>query len=258
MERGTVHTHVEQHVGVVSIRRGSVMNALDAETLNALATAAERHDSDETVRVIVIRGTARAFSAGGDIHWMAQAAPVRWYLDDPLSPWDRLAQVRKPMIAAVRGFALGGGCELAMICDIVIAGVSARFGQPEVKIGIIPGAGGTQRLIRAVGKALAMDMILTGRVLSAEEALQAGLVSRVVPDDRCEQEAEAIAHELAERRSPMALRVAKEAVNKAHESFLSQGLREERNLFHLLAATEDHVEGTQAFLEKRTPRYTGK
>jgi enoyl-CoA hydratase len=258
MSEAVILTRREGAIGVAVLNRPNALNALSREMLCQLADAAEAFDVDDSIHVIVLHGSERAFSAGGDIEWMNQAAPVSWYLDDPLSAWDRLGRIRKPMIAAVRGYALGGGCELALICDIVVAGEGACFGQPEVNIGIIPGAGGTQRLVRAVGKALAMDIILTGRRLTAAEALRAGLISRVVPDERCVPEAMVVAVELAEKRSPVALRVAKEAVNKAFESFLSQGLREERNLFHLLAASEDHVEGTRAFLEKREPHFRGR
>ncbi|UCF34424.1 MAG: enoyl-CoA hydratase/isomerase family protein, partial [Phycisphaerales bacterium] len=200
----------------------------------------------------------KAFSAGADIKDMSSAEAVGWYKTDPLLAWERVARIRKPIVAAVSGFAFGGGCELAMTCDIIIAAESAKFGQPEIKIGIMPGAGGTQRLTRCVGKALAMDMILSGRPITAEEALRAGLVSRVVPDDRYLKEAMELAHELANGRSAVALRIAKEAVLKAHDSFLSQGLRDERDLFYLLCATEDHVEGMKAFLEKRDPKFVGK
>jgi len=251
-------THVDDHVGVIQLNRPEVYNAVSFEMLAELAGACERFDADEQVHVILIHGSEKAFSAGADIKDMSSAEAVHWYKTDPLLPWERLARIRKPIIAAVTGFAFGGGCELAMTCDIIIAAQSAKFGQPEIKIGIMPGAGGTQRLIRAVGKPLAMDMILSGRPITADEALRAGLVARVSPDDQCLKDALGLAHELANGRSPVALRIAKEAVLKAHESFLSQGPRDERDLFYLLCATEDHTEGMEAFLAKRTPRFTGK
>ncbi len=258
MNQDIVLTRSEGQVGVVQLNRPETLNAVSFEMLGRLGTALEGFDADDGIHVIVAHGCDRAFAAGADITDMADSQTVPWYKTDPLAAWERIARIRKPIVAAVTGYALGGGCELAMMCDVVIAGESAKFGQPEVKIGLIPGAGGTQRLIRAVGKAIAMDMILTGRMLSAGEALQAGMVSRVVPDERCLGEAMDLARELAEKRSAFALRVAKEAVLKAHESFLSQGLRDERNLFYLLCATEDHSEGMKAFIEKREPRFTGR
>lgn len=247
----------DNRVGIAVINRPSARNALSRSLVNQLADALLAFDADESVRVMLVHGDQRAFSAGADISEMQGSNAVDWYRDDPLGVWDRLRAVRKPIIAAVTGHALGGGCELAMMCDIIIAGKSAKFGQPEVKVGIIPGAGGTQRLIHAVGKALAMDMILTGRMIDAEEALRAGLVSRVVADEACIAEALRTAHEMAQL-SPLALRIAKEAVLKAQEMSLTAGLREERNLFHLLTASCDHDEGIAAFLEKRTPEFTGR
>jgi enoyl-CoA hydratase len=258
MADGIILTRVDDHVGVIQLNRPEVYNAVSFEMLGQLAETCERFDADERVHVILIHGSDKAFSAGADIKDMSSAEAVHWYQTDPLLAWERLARIRKPMIAAVSGFAFGGGCELAMTCDIIIAAESAKFGQPEVKIGIMPGAGGTQRLIRAVGKSLAMDMILSGRPITADEALRAGLVARVSPDDQYLEDATNLAQELANGRSPIALRVAKEAVLKAYESFLSQGLRDERDLFYLLCATEDHTEGMKAFLDKRPPRFTGR
>ncbi|MCK4871470.1 MAG: enoyl-CoA hydratase/isomerase family protein [Phycisphaerales bacterium] len=251
-------TRCEDHVGIVQLNRPKVYNALSFDMLDELARALEALDADDSVHVILIHGDDRAFSAGADIKDMADSDAVSWYLNDPLSVWDRIPRIRKPIVAAIAGHALGGGCELAMMCDVIVASKTARFGQPEIKIGIIPGAGGTQRLIRAVGKAVAMDMILSGRVLTADEALAAGLVSRVVEPDRYLEEAMNLAREMATKLSPIALRVAKEAVLKAHDVGLSEGLREERVLFHLLTATEDHTEGMKAFIEKREAHYAGK
>lgn len=248
----------EGHVGIAQLNRPDVYNALSFELLDTLAATLDGFDADPDIHVIVIHGSDKAFSAGADINNLAECDPVRWYMTDPLGVFDRISAVATPIVAAISGHALGGGCELAMMCDIVVASETAKFGQPEIKIGVIPGAGGTQRLIRSVGKALAMDMVLTGRTISAQEALAAGLVSRIAPVDKYLDEALALAKEMADGLSPVALRVAKEAVNKAHESLLTQGLREERNLFHLLTATEDQDEGMAAFLEKRPAKYKGR
>jgi enoyl-CoA hydratase len=256
---GSVHISSTRdgRVGIVAINRPEALNALSRGMVDALAEALLAFDADDEVRVALVHGSNRAFSAGADLSEMQGSSAIDWYRDDPLGVWDRLVQVRTPIVAAVNGYALGGGCELALVCDLIIAGESARFGQPEIKVGIIPGAGGTQRLIRAVGKALAMDMILTGRMISAAEALAAGLISRVVPDDECLEVALQTAQDMA-KLSPLALRIAKEAVLKAQETALGVGLREERNLFHLLTASQDHDEGIQAFLEKRPPEFTGR
>ncbi len=257
MDPQRIDTRREGRVGIAVINRPSARNALSRRLVADLADALLAFDRDEQIRVMLVHGDERAFSAGADISEMQGSNAIDWHRDDPLGVWDRLLAVRKPIVAAVTGFALGGGCELAMMCDLVIAGASARFGQPEIKVGIIPGAGGTQRLVRAVGKALAMDMILTGRTIDAEQAQRAGLVSRVVPDDTCIAAALHAAQEMAQL-SPVALRIAKEAVLKAHETALSVGLREERTLFHLLCASRDHDEGIAAFLEKRQPEFKGE
>ena len=258
MEESLVRSSRNNHVGIITINRPEAKNALSLEMVKRMGDYLLEFDSDNQIHVIIIHGDGKSFSAGADINDMTGSHPVNWYRDDPLSVWDRIKNVRKPVIAAVTGYALGGGCELSMMCDIVIAGESALFGQPEIKVGIIPGAGGTQRLIRAVGKALAMDMILTGRLLSAKEALAAGLISRVVQDETCLKEAMSLAQIMANTLSPMALIVAKEAVNSASEMTMNAGLRNERNLFHLLTASEDHMEGILAFLEKRQAQYHGK
>jgi len=258
MAEDIVLSRTDGHVGILQLNRPKALNAVSFAMLGKIVEKLELFDCDDAIHVMVVHGDERAFAAGADIKDMADSEAVDWYCRDPLGLWEHIANIKKPIIAAVNGFALGGGCELAMMCDIVVAAQGAQFGQPEIKIGIIPGAGGTQRLVRSVGKAVAMELILTGRSITADEALRMGLVSRVVPDDRCVQEALALAQTLAEKRSAVALRVAKEAVLGAHNSFLSQGLRDERRLFHLLCATEDHTEGMKAFIEKRDPVFEGK
>jgi enoyl-CoA hydratase len=205
----------------------------------------------------VITGDERAFAAGADIKEMAGASSVDMLLDDRIGKWDRLRGVKKPIIAAVSGFCLGGGCELAMACDMIVASESARFGQPEINIGVMPGAGGTQRLTRAVGKAIAMEVILNGRFLSAEEASRFGLVNRVIPLEQYLNEALKLANEIA-ARAPLVVRLAKEAINNAFDTFLLDGLAGERRAFYFLFSTEDQKEGMQAFVEKRSPAWKGK
>ena len=245
-------------VGLVTLDRPEVLNALDYQTLGELVDALESLDSDESVRCVVVTGAGdRAFAAGADIKEMADATPVTLTVANNFARWERLRRVRVPIIAAVRGFALGGGCELAMACDMVVAADDATFGQPEIKIGIMPGAGGTQRLTRALGKAKAMEMILTGRNLSATEAYERGLVSRVVAREETLPQALALASEVASM-PPLAVRAAKEAVNRAHELSLEAGLEFERRNFFLLFASEDQKEGMRAFMEKRKPTWTGR
>ncbi len=206
---------------------------------------------------MLVTGDERAFAARAEIGEMADASMVDMYHRNQFARWERIKRVQKPIVAAVSGYALGGGCELMMHCDIIVASETARFGQPEINIGVMPGAGGTQRLTRSVGKARAMDMVLTGRMVTAAEALEIGLVSRVVPPEHYYREALAVCHELS-TKSPLALRLAKEAVLKAHETALSEGLEYERKLFYMLFATADQKEGMRAFLEKRPPVYAGK
>jgi enoyl-CoA hydratase len=245
-------------VALITIDRPEVLNALDYATLGQLADALERLDADEQIRVTVITGAGeRAFAAGADIREMAAATPVSLTLANSFAAWERLRRIRKPLVAAVRGFALGGGCELAMACDVIVAGDDAVFGQPEIRIGIIPGAGGTQRLTRAIGKARAMDMILTGSQLSAAEAFDRGLVSRLVARERTLPEALAVAVEIA-AKPPLAVMSAKEAVNRAFELSLEAGLEFERRSFYLLFASEDQKEGMRAFVEKRPPEWKGR
>jgi enoyl-CoA hydratase len=245
-------------VALVTLDRPEVLNALDYRTLGELVEALERLDSDESCRCVVITGAGeRAFAAGADIREMADATPVSLSVANNFARWERIRRVRVPLVAAVRGFALGGGCELAMACDMVVAGEDAVFGQPEIKIGIIPGAGGTQRLTRALGKAKAMEMILTGRNLPAREAEARGLVSRVVAREETLPAALALAAEIA-AMPPLAVRAAKEAVNRAHELSLEAGLEFERRNFFLLFASEDQKEGMRAFIEKRPPQWKGR
>jgi enoyl-CoA hydratase len=222
-----------------------------------LMDALELFDADANVGCLVITGNERAFAAGADIKQMADATPVS-QLDSPMiDQWDRLRKMSKPVIAAVSGYALGGGCELAMLCDMIVASETAQFGQPEINIGVIPGAGGTQRMTRAVGKALAMEIVLNGRFLTAAEALKHGLINRVVPVELYLQEAIKLAAEIA-ARAPVAVRMGKEAVNMAFETTLQAGVAHERRLFYLLFATEDKKEGMDAFINKRKPEWKGR
>jgi enoyl-CoA hydratase len=245
-------------VALVTLNRPDVLNALDYATLGELVAALESLDVDESVRCVVITGAGdRAFAAGADIKEMASATPVTLTAANNFARWERLRRIRVPIIAAVRGFALGGGCELAMACDMVVAADDATFGQPEIKIGIMPGAGGTQRLTRALGKAKAMEMILTGRNLSAREAYERGLVSSVVAREETLPEALKLASEIA-ALPPLAVRAAKEAVNRAHELSLEAGLEFERRNFFMLFASEDQKEGMAAFMEKRKPTWKGR
>jgi enoyl-CoA hydratase len=245
-------------VALLTIDRPEVLNALDTATMRELVETLERLDGDETCRAIVITGAGeRAFAAGADIKEMAEATPVSLTLANSFARWERIRRVRRPLIAAVRGFALGGGCELAMACDMIVAGDDAVFGQPEIRIGVMPGAGGTQRLTRAIGKARAMELILTGETIPAREALALGLVTRVVAREETLAEALRLAARIAEM-PPLAVMAAKEAVNRAYELSLEAGLEFERRNFFLLFASEDQKEGMRAFTEKRPPRWKGR
>jgi len=246
---------VDGAVGIIRLNRPNVLNALNPELIDAVAAQMEAWDADPAVRCIVIAGSDRAFAAGADIGDMAERSAVEMYERDQFTDWDRIRRIRTPIVAAVSGFALGGGCELMMLCDVVIAAETAQFGQPEINLGVIPGAGGTQRLTRAVGKALAMDMILTGRFLSAREALAAGLISRVVPPEHWMSESLKVARLIASRAS-VAARMGKECVLKAFETTLEEGVMHERKLFYMLFATDDQKEGMRAFAEKRRPDFT--
>jgi enoyl-CoA hydratase len=245
-------------VGLVTLNRPKQLNALNDALMNELGAALEAFDADDAIGAIVITGSPKAFAAGADIGAMASWSYMDVYRTDYITRnWETLRTVRKPVIAAVGGFALGGGCELAMMCDIVIAADDARFGQPEIRLGIIPGAGGTQRLPRAIGKAKAMDMILTARMMSADEAERSGLVSRVVPAASLVDDAVAIAAGICEFSLPSVM-MAKEAVNRAYEGTLADGVHFERRLFHSLFATEDQKIGMKAFVEKQKPDFKHK
>ena len=250
---------VETHgrAGVIRINRPKQLNALNGAVMRVLVDAALAFDADAAVGAIVITGDERAFAAGADIKEMASASVVEMLQANRIELWDALRGIKKPLIAAVSGWALGGGCELAMACDMIVASETARFGQPEINIGIIPGAGGTQRLTRAVGKALAMEVILNGRFLDAAEAERFGLVNRVVPVEQYLRTAIELAQQIAER-APLAVRLAKEAVNQAQESALAEGMADERRMFYMLFSTEDQKEGMQAFLDKRPARWQGR
>ena len=250
-------TRVEGRVGVAQLNRPKALNALNRELMTELMTALEAFDADPAVGCMVVTGSARAFAAGADIKEMADATPARMMTGSFIDLWDRLQRIGKPVIAAVSGFALGGGCELAMMCDIILAADTAKFGQPEINLGVIPGAGGTQRMTLAVGKALAMEMVLNGRYLSADEALRYGLVNRIYPVEVYLEETVRLANEIA-ARAPIALRLAKEAVNAAFEMPLRAGLDHERRLFYLLFSTDDQKEGMDAFINKRPAQWTGR
>jgi enoyl-CoA hydratase len=245
-------------VALVTLERAEVLNALSFDLLDQLAAALSALDGDRGCRAIVVTGSGdRAFAAGADIRELAAQTPVTLAIDDRFAVWERIAATRTPLIAAVRGFALGGGCELAMSCDLIVAGDDARFGQPEINLGVMPGAGGTQRLTRAIGRARAMDLILTGRTITAGEAEAMGLVSRVVPAASTVAAALELATAIA-AQAPIAVRAAKEAVRLAEELPLSAGLRHERRAFFALFATEDQAEGMAAFIEKRRPEWEGR
>ena len=244
-----------ERVGLITLNRPKQLNALSPKLMQELGRALLELDADEGIGAIVITGNEKAFAAGADIGAMKDWTYMDVYKSEYITRnWERVKSVRKPVIAAVAGYALGGGCELALMCDIVIAADSARFGQPEIKIGVMPGAGGTQRLPRAVGKAKAMDLILTGRTMDAQEAERAGLASRVVPADKLLDEALAAANTICEYSLPSVM-LAKEAVNRAYETPLADGILFERRIFHSLFATADQKEGMQAFVEKRKPAF---
>jgi enoyl-CoA hydratase len=252
-----VERQAEQRTTLVRLNRPKQLNALNGAVMDALCEALEELDRDEAVRAIVVTGNERAFAAGADIGEMAGASPIDMLITNRIGQWDRIRKVSKPVIAAVNGWALGGGCELAMTLDLIVAGEGAKFGQPEINIGVIPGAGGTQRLTRAIGKSKAMEMILTGEPITAREAEAAGLVARVTQDELVVEDALALAAKMA-TKSPLALRLAKEAVNAAYEMSLTDALAHERRLFYLLFASEDQKEGMAAFLEKRAPDFRGR
>ncbi|MCJ8286302.1 MULTISPECIES: enoyl-CoA hydratase-related protein [unclassified Halomonas] len=241
-----------ERVGLIILNRPKSLNALNRQLAEETLAVLRELDADPGIGAIVITGNPRAFAAGADIEEMAEKSFTDFYMDDFLAPWDEVRQISKPIIAAVAGFALGGGCELALLCDMIIASDDAQFGQPEIKLGILPGIGGSQRLARSVGKAMAMDLVLTGRNIGAQEAKEIGLVARVVAKDELMQNALEAAHTIAGYNAP-AVKMAKRAVNAAFETPLAEGLRQERLLFQAAFATEGQKEGMNAFVKKRAP-----
>ncbi len=244
-------------IAVVQFNRPEVLNALNMALMAELVDTLETLDKDDEVRCIVLTGNEKAFAAGADINEMAGASAMDMLHRDQFARWDRIRKIKTPIIAAVSGFALGGGCELMMTCDIVVASETARIGQPEINIGVIPGAGGTQRLTRAVGKVKSMEMVLTGSMISADEALRWGLINRVVPVEVFLEEAKALAREIASK-PPVAVRLAKEAVLKSFDTTIEGGLEFERKNFYMLFASDDQKEGMKAFIEKRKPNWKGR
>lgn len=250
-------TRSEGRVGIAQFNRPKALNALNSQLMAELLDALEAFDKDDAIGCIIITGNERAFAAGADIKEMAEATPVTMLASPLIGYWDRLAQIGKPVVAAVSGYAFGGGCELAMACDMIVASESALFGQPEINIGVIPGAGGTQRMARAVGKALAMEICLNGRNLTAAEAAQHGLINRVYPVESYLEDAIAFAAEVAER-APLALLLGKKAINAAFDMDLQAGIAYERILFNTLFASADQKEGMDAFINKRKANWQGK
>lgn len=257
MENIIVNEQYDSFVALVQLNRPRELNALNIQLMQELRDALQQLDKDDKVRVIIITGNDQAFAAGADIKQMADKSAIDMLMIDQFSTWDQIRKTKKPIIAAVSGFALGGGCELAMTCDMIIASETAQFGQPEIKLGVIPGAGGTQRLTKALGKAKAMEMILTGRFMQAEEALRYQLINKIVPVEMYLREAVVLAREIA-KMSPVAVQLAKEAVNRSFETTLDDGLQFERKNFYLSFASEDQKEGMKAFIEKRKPEFKGK
>lgn len=241
-------------VGLITLNRPNALNALNGALIGEMSQALDTYEADEGIGCIVITGSAKAFAAGADIKEMQTKSYMQAYKEDFIGTWERVTRCRKPVIAAVAGFALGGGCELAMMCDFVIAADTAKFGQPEIKLGVMPGSGGTQRLTRFVGKAKAMEMCLTGRMMDAAEAERSGLVSRVVPADKVLEEAIKTAETIAGMSLP-AIMMTKESINRAYETTLAEGVRFERRVFHSMFALEDQKEGMAAFAEKRPPQF---
>jgi len=257
MEFIKVTEQVAPKVALIQLNRPKELNALNRKLMEEVRDALVALDRNDLVRVIVITGSDQAFAAGADIKEMSDKSAVEMLSIDQFSTWEQIRNTKKPIIAAVSGFALGGGCEFAMMCDMIIASETAKFGQPEIKIGTMPGAGGTQRLTKALGKAKAMELVLTGRFLAAEEALARGLVNSVVPVEILLNEAVSLAQEIAQM-SPIAAQLAKESVNRSFETHLDEGLQMERKNFYLTFATKDQKEGMQAFIEKRKPQYRGE
>ncbi|MFN5557609.1 MAG: enoyl-CoA hydratase-related protein [Chryseotalea sp.] len=257
MELILVNKQIAEGVAQITLNRPKELNALNLQVMREIRDALKEFDADDTIKVIIITGNEQAFAAGADIKQMADKTAIDMLLIDQFSTWDQIRKTRKPIIAAVSGFALGGGCELAMTCDMIIASETAKFGQPEIKIGVMPGAGGTQRLTKAIGKAKAMELVLTGRFISADESLQYRLINKVVPVEMLIHETLTLAKEIAQQ-SPIAIMLAKEAVNRSFETHLDEGLHFERKNFYLAFASEDQKEGMAAFVEKRKPNFKGK
>lgn len=256
MSYAYIKVAVGDSVGIITLNRPKILNALNLQLMDELVSELERMDEDADIRAILLTGNDKAFAAGADINEMAEASAIEIMKRDQFAVWDRISLISKPIIGAVSGFVLGGGCELMMNCDIVIASETTVIGQPEVKLGVMPGAGGTQRLTRAVGLQKAMEMLLTGEPITAKEAARYGLVNRVVPVEAYYQEALKLAKQIAQQ-APLAVQVIKKSVHKAQDLPLADALDYERNGFYLLLASDDRKEGMQAFLEKRTPRFTG-
>jgi enoyl-CoA hydratase len=257
MDYTSILTETRGRVGLITLNRPQALNAINPQIMQELLQALTAYDADPAIGAMLITGSERAFAAGADIKFMAGASSAEMRASGFVELYEGLRRFNKPLIAAVSGFVLGGGCELALACDLIVASETARFGQPEVTIGVIPGGGATQRLARALGKALAMEMVLNNRTLSAAEALHFGLVNRVAPAELLLQESLSLAQEIA-GRAPLAVAAAKKAVNAAYETSLSEGLTRERDLFHELFDSADQKEGMQAFIEKRKPRWQGR
>lgn len=257
MELKNIILTKEIPIAVIQLNRPDVLNALNRELMTELTACLEELDSDNSINCIVITGNEKAFAAGADIKEMADAGTVEMLLRDNLSIWDKIKKIKKPLVAAVSGFALGGGCELAMMCNIIIASETAKFGQPEINIGVMPGSGGTQRLARIVGKYKAMEMVLTGETIDAKQAMSFGLVNKIVPAEMCLEEAKKLAR-LIGSKPPIALKLAKESVLKSFEVSLRDGLEFERKNFYMLFSSEDQKEGMKAFIEKRKPQWKGR
>lgn len=257
MEESNILVEKDGSVATITLNRPKALNALSSDLMNELADALEGFDADDEVRCVVLTGNERVFAAGGDIKQMSDSTAADMVKRESPSPWKRVAKTRKPVIAAVSGYALGGGCELALSCDMIVASETAQFGQPEIDLGIIPGAGGTQRLTHAIGKARAMELILTGRRMDANEAFEAGMVTKVAPPETYLEEAKKLAKTIASK-APLAAQLAKDAALKAYDGTLDAGLDYERRNFLVLFSTEDKEEGMAAFKEKRTPDFKGK